>query len=414
MKICMVTSSYPRFRGDIAATAVKSLCEYLVKLGHEVHVLAPYDPAVRVDDKSMVKVHRFKYIWADNLCLIGHGRSLEADVRVRREVYWLMPFYLAAGFWRLLRLSLEHRFDVIHVHWVLPSGPIAAMVAMLHRLPLLVSLHGSDVFVAERNRLFTTFAQSVFAKATQVIACSNDLAERAMRLGLDREKVGVIPIGVDVHKFCGDETREKTLGEKLGVASDELVVLGLGRLVYKKGFEYLVRAIPQVIAEFKNVKFVIVGAGLLQNQLRLISKELGASKYLLTPGGVLWDEVPQYIGMCDVFVVPSIRDHSGNVDGLPNVLLEAMASGKPVVASRIGGIPAVLQHERNGLLVDEKDPQQLATAINRLLASPSLRKRYGSAGREKAKRELNWESIAEATVEIYKRAIRAQAQRDSF
>ena len=404
----MVTSSYPRFRGDIAATFVKSLCEQLVKLGHEVHVLAPYDPAVRDDDRSMVKAHRFKYIWPDNLCLVGHGRSLEGDVRVRREVYWLTPFYLAAGFWRLLRLSLDHRFDVIHAHWVVPSGPIGAMVAMLHGLPLLVSLHGSDVFVVEKNRLLGKAAQWVFSKATEILTCSNDLAERAMRLGLAYEKVRIIPYGVDVRKFCGDETKERTLREKLGIASDELVVLGLGRLVYKKGFEYLVRAIPQVIAKFAKVKFIIVGAGSLQDQLRLISEELGISEYLLMPGGILWDEVPQYIGMCDVFVVPSIRDHSGNVDGLPNVLLEAMASGKPVVASRIAGIPAVLQHERNGLLVDEKEPQQLAAAISRLLASPSLRKQYGSAGSEKAKRELNWESMVQATVEIYKRAIRAQ------
>lgn len=404
MNICMVTSSYPRFRGDIAATFVKSLCEHLVKLGHRVHVLAPYDPAVR-DDDSMVKVHRFKYIWADNLCLVGHGRSLEADVKVRREVYWLTPFYLGAGFWRLLRLNLDHKFDVIHAHWVLPSGPIAAMVAMLCRLPLVVSLHGSDIFVAGKNHLFAAVAQSVFAKATEVIACSNDLAERAMRLGLAHEKVRIIPYGVDVHKFCSDETKERALREKLGIASDELVVLSLGRLVYKKGFEYLIRAIPQVIAKFKEVKFIIVGAGPLQNQLRLISKELRVSEYLLMPGRVPWDEVPQYIGMCDVFVVPSIRDHSGNVDGLPNVLLEAMASGKPIVASRIGGIPDVIRHERNGLLVDEKKPQQLASAINRLLASSGLRKQYGSAAREKAKRELNWENIAKATAEIYKQAV---------
>mgnify|MGYP002153794580 CR=1 FL=1 len=404
----MVTSSYPRFEGDIAGTFVKCLCEPLVKLGHKVHVLAPYDPAVREDDKTLVRVHRFRYVWADSLCLVGHARSLEADVKMKREVYWLMPFYLVAGVWQLLRLSLEHNFDVIHAHWVAPSGFIGAMVAMLCRLPLVVSLHGSDIFVVERNRLFAQVAQWVFTKATKVIACSNDLAERAERLGLASEKGQIIPYGVDVRKFCQRDGREIALREKLGIDLDEMVVLGLGRLVYKKGFEYLVRAIPQVIAKFEKVKFIIAGAGPLRNELRSISEELGISEYLLMPGLVSWDEVPQYMDMCDVFVVPSIKDQKGNVDGLPNVLLEAMASGKPVVASRIGGIPAVLQHERNGLLVDEKNPQQLAAAINCLLASPSLRNQYSNAGRERVKRELNWESVAEVTVQIYEQAIRAE------
>jgi glycosyltransferase involved in cell wall biosynthesis len=112
--------------------------------------------------------------------------------------------------------------------------------------------------------------------------------------------------------------------------------------------------------------------------------------------------------MCDVFVVPSIKDYKGNVDGLPNVLLEAMASGKPIVASKIGGIPDVIDHERNGLLVNEKDPKELANAINCLLASPSLRKGLGSAAKEKAKHELNLEHIAKATVEIYKQVMKAR------
>jgi glycosyltransferase involved in cell wall biosynthesis len=196
--------------------------------------------------------------------------------------------------------------------------------------------------------------------------------------------------------------------KKLGIAPDEMVVLSLGRLVYKKGFEYLVRAIPYVIANFRNVKFVIGGMGPLQGQLRLLSKELGVNEHLLLPGAISWDEIPRYMYMCDVFVVPSTKDHRGNINRLPNVLLEAMASGKPIVASKIGGIPDVIDHERNGLLVNEKDPKELANVINCLLASPSLRRSLGSAAKEKARHELNLEHIAKATLEIYKRVMRTR------
>jgi glycosyltransferase involved in cell wall biosynthesis len=392
----------------MAATFVKSLSEYLAKLGHEVHILAPYDPMVKDNDETPVKVHRFRYAWADRLCLIGHGRSLEADVKVRTGVYLLIPFYFAIGLWRLLILTLKQNFDIIHAHWVLPSGPIGAIIGALCKLPLVISLHGSDIFVAEKNKLFAEIARKTFAKAKGVIACSKDLANRAMKLGLVPGKVWIIPYGVDIHKFGREDGNRMNLLKKLGIAPDEMVVLSLGRLVYKKGFEYLVRAIPYVIANFRNVKFVIGGMGPLQGQLRLLSKELGVNEHLLLPGAISWDEVPRYMDMCDVFVVPSIKDHKGNINGLPNVLLEAMASGKPIVASKIGGIPDVIDHERNGLLVNEKDPKELADAINCLLASPSLRRSLGSAAKEKAKHELNLEHIAKTTIEIYKRVMRTR------
>lgn len=399
MRVCVVTSSYPRFPGDGTASFVRSICEHLAELGHEVHVLAPYDPEVRGEYRSSVWVHRFKYVWADDLCLMGHAKSLEGDVKLKRIVYFLTPLYLLFGFLALLRLTGRYKFDVIHAHWVIPSGPIAAMVARIRRIPLIVSLHGSDVFIARKNLLFGLVAGMTLRFAQVVTACSNDLKADAIRLGVPESIVRTIVWGADPKLFAPRD--DAALRARLGIAPNDLVVLGLGRLVYKKGYQYLLRAVPYVLSEFEEVRFVIGGAGSVLDELKQLARELGVENRVCFPGRIAWHDVPAYLSICDVFVAPSIRDHQGNVDGLPTIILEAMAAGKPVVASNIGGIPLVVKDGENGFLVREKDSLQIAEVIKRLLASESLRQRQGAANREKVERELNWARVAWTFVQLY-------------
>ena len=195
------------------------------------------------------------------------------------------------------------------------------------------------------------------------------------------------------------------LRAQLGIALDAPVILALGRLVYKKGFEYLVQAMPQIVARRSDVRVVIAGDGPLQEDLARMASDLGVREHLQLVGGVRWNDTGQYFNMCDICVVPSVRDAEGNVDGLPNVLLEAMACGRPLVATRVAGIPEVVTHGQNGLLVEEKNPSQLADAVLQLLASPALLERYGAASRFKVETELTWSNIATRMVEVYGQAI---------
>jgi glycosyltransferase involved in cell wall biosynthesis len=402
VRVCVVTSSYPRFQGDGTAPFVRSICEHLAELGHEVHVLAPYDPEVRGGYRSSVQVHRFRYVWADDLCIMGHAKSLEGDVKLKRIAYFLIPLYLLFGLLSLLRLTGQYKFDVIHAHWVIPSGPIAAAVAGIRRTPLIVSLHGSDIFIARKNPLFGLVASMTLRFAQVVTACSDDLKADAIRLGVPKSTIRTIVWGADPKLFV--PRNDAALRASLGISSNDLVVLGLGRLVHKKGYQYLLRAIPHVLGEFEKVKFVIGGAGSVLDELKQLARELGVENRVSFPGRVAWYDVPTYLSMCDVFVAPSIRDHQGNVDGLPTTILEAMAAGKPVVASNIGGIPLVVKDGENGFLVEEKDSLQIAGAIKQLLVSESVRECQGAANREKVERELNWGRVAWTFVQLYEAA----------
>jgi glycosyltransferase involved in cell wall biosynthesis len=215
----------------------------------------------------------------------------------------------------------------------------------------------------------------------------------------------VVPWGVDTHAFSSDPLVGQALRRELGFGDDEMMVFAAGRLVYKKGFDYLLRAAPMVLERKPRTRFVIAGDGDLAGELQSLAASLGVGERVHFAGSVSREQIGAYFSACDVFVVPSVQDREGNVDGLPTVLMEAMAAAKPIVATRVAGIPLVMTDGENGLLVEEKDPAQLAEAVTRLLASPELRARMGQAGERRVRDELNWRHIADIFVELYRQAI---------
>lgn len=404
MKILMVTSSYPKYPGDVTAPFIEGIAASVASLGHEVHVLAPYHPDLRrARIEQGVHLHFFKYAPTRRLNIWGYAESLEADVRLKPAVFPLVPLVMFSSLWSLLRLTARIRFDIIHAHWVIPNGPVAAVAASLRHKPLVVSLHGSDVWVAERSNLLRRAAHSVFRRADGVSASSDDLRQRAIRIGAPRRVSEVIPYGVDPASFAPSPAPNPgaDLRHTLGLPDNALILLSVGRMVYKKGFEYLVRALPAVLAAHPNAHLVFAGGGDLLDELKQLAVTLGVADHITFTGFVERDRLPLYFSGCDLFVLPSIRDEAGNVDGLPNTLLEAMASGRPVVASRVAGVPLAVRPGENGELVAEKDPVALAEAINRLLADRDLRERYGAASRRRVLDDLNWQAVAGRFIDLY-------------
>ena len=407
MKIGMIASSYPRYAGDGAGSFVASLARALVAAGNDIHVLAPYDPDVEPMDTGGVDVRRFHYAPRKRWHIAGHGRALEADRRMRRWVPALMPGFAASCLAQALRLQARHRLDLWHGHWAVPGGALAAIAARATRRPLLVSLHGSDVYVIEQSRLYARAARYGFAVAGAVTACSEDLRNRALKRGLSPSKSLVMPYGVDVDRYArGDGA---AMRRRLGIPAAAPVVGALGRLVHKKGFMHLLAAMPRLVAAVPDVYCVIGGEGDLRPALMRQVRSLGLSGRVLLPGHVGWEDTADYYAMCDLVVVPSIVDTRGNVDGLPNVLLEAMASGRPIVASRVAGIPAVVEDQVNGLLVSPGDEEELATAMARLLAREDDRRRLGAAARAHMVKGYTWEVVAERTAALYRRVLTAFA-----
>lgn len=391
MRITVLTSSYPRFKGDGTAPFVMSISEALAKLGHTLHVIAPYDIAVDEDFRSPVPINRFKYIWPNKLHIMGHARSLKADVKLRPFTYFLLPFFTFGSITNLLRECRKMNAQVIHAHWVLPNGFAAAIASRILGIPFIISLHGSDIFTADKNFLFRAVARWTFQQSSFVTACSQELCDRAKQIN-ENINIEVIPWGADPEKFKPIENRN-AVREKYGWLPDEIIISTLGRMVYKKGFSKLLEIAPSLISANVKVRIIIGGSGTIEAELKEKAAQMKLSKIISFPGRIPWNEVPEFLAASDIFVLPSQRDVAGNLDGLPTVLLEAMACGLPCVASDVGGVSLVINNE-NGFLVQPSDTNQLLLRLLVLIQNSNLRREMSTAAREAILSKYNWDNVA--------------------
>jgi glycosyltransferase involved in cell wall biosynthesis len=396
--VVMIATSYPRFPGDGVGSFLEPIAKGIAARGHEVHLVAPWHPAItRGREDAGVFFHFFRYAPVPSLNVFGYASGLEADTRLKSAAWIVAPSALAAGWFKAVRVAQKRRATIMHAHWVIPGGVIGALAA--RRLPLVVSLHGSDVFVAERHPLVGRAARSVFNRASWVTACSDDLHRRALALGARPTSTETVPYGVDVRRFAPDPAARIEVRTQYGLG-DAPFVFSAGRLVSKKGFEILIDAMIRVRQSHPRARLLIAGDGDLKDALTARASHLGAPVLV---GNQSQDAVARLAAAADIVVVPSVHDDAGNVDGLPNFALEALASGTPVIASRVGGLPQAIEDAVSGLLVPERDIEALATAIATLLADPARRQALGQAARAAVARNFSWGSVAERFDGIYAR-----------
>jgi glycosyltransferase involved in cell wall biosynthesis len=241
----------------------------------------------------------------------------------------------------------------------------------------------------------------VFARAGWVTACSDDLRQRAMALGAREAAIETVPYGIDSTRFTPDAAARAAVRAELGLA-DEPLVFSAGRLVRKKGFDVLIDAVRRIGPAQPRLRLVIAGDGDLRDELAAQARAAGDAVRLI--GNRTQDDVARLSAAADVIVVPSVRDEAGNVDGLPNFALEALASATPVIATRAGGLVSVIEDHHSGRLVPERDAAALADALQSLLANPASARALGAAGRERVIRDFSWARVGERMEAAYDRA----------
>ena len=400
LDLLFLTQTYPRFEGDVAGPFIRDLARGLARGGDRVTVLTPHAEGVPASwDDGGVEVISFRYA-PERREVLGYGRSLEADETVKAGAVLAAPLYALAARRAVRRQLAERRYDLMHAHWIVPNGVVAAAAGL--RVPLAIGLHGSDVFLAEKPGV-RVFARWALGRARLLTGCSPELVERVRALGFPAERSRVIPYGVDVAAFSPAPERRCLWRQRLGIPESAPLLLGVGRMATKKGFQVLMEVLPALLGENPELRVVLAGGGDLLDRFRTAARPWGDRVHL--PGPVLRDTLPDLYRAADLFVLPAVHDGKGNVDGLPNVILEAMASGLPVVASGISGIPLAVEDGRTGRLVPEGDPEALLGALRELLADPARRRGMGEGGRRKAEAELTWDAVAARYREGYEMAL---------
>ena len=389
-KLLVLASTFPRWAGDTEPRFVESL-SYELAESFDVVVLAPHCRGARGEEVftnggRSIEVRRYRYCLTalENLTYDG---GMLARVREKPLRMLLLPLFLLAQFVSIVRLQREFRFDAIHSHWIIPQGLVASIYRALWRRspPLLITSHGGDLY-ALRGRFLESLKRWILKRADAVTVVSAAMREYCEERGFAPGRITVQSMGVDL---------EKTFTPGDGGAQRAGLVF-VGRLVEKKGVEYLIEAISILATSYPDVKLKIVGDGPLQQPLTDLAARLKVSDKVEFVGSVLNVEVPDYLRAAEIAVMPSVVAASGDQEGLGLVAVEAMGCGCAVVASDLPAVRDTVIDGQTGLMAEPENAADLAAKIAVLLDDDALRSKLAAEGGRHAIENFNWKAVGES------------------
>jgi glycosyltransferase involved in cell wall biosynthesis len=370
--------SYRRPSAEVSHECVRSIQEPVEYLPDPLHrnlgtLLAAAPDVVRRDRERFARTVRY---------VLGY------TVRERNPDTWrrlLQAVYLAR---RVHETDLRH----LHAHFAGGATRVAMLTAKLTGIPFSFSAHARDIYTTEPRVLRERLDAASF-----VVTCTraNQRYLQELLEPASREKVLLGYHGIDLAKFRPDAAP---------APGEAPLILSVGRLVRKKGLGDLLSACAILKRRGASFRCLIVGDGPERARLELMASELALEDRVSLPGSGSQEDVLRAYRSATIFALPCRVLEDGDRDGIPNVLLEAMAVELPIVSSAISGIPELIEHERNGILVPERDPQALAAALERLLDDRALRAELGRRARETVVRRFDRSANVRELTEMFRRA----------
>jgi len=389
-RVLILSWEYPPLIEGGLARHVRKLCEALVEAGVDVHVLTRGGEESPAEETvAAVTIHRV--------------REPTRPTDLGEFVAWVERMnsdMLAAG----VELGDRHEFDLVHGHdWLVAMA--CDHLARRFDAPLITTIHATEHgrhqgFVERHPQSYIHGVERwITNRSDRVIACSYYMREQIADIfGVEEESVAVIPNGIDPEELqAQDEPELRRLRLEFAEPGQRLVLL-IGRLVYEKGFQLALEAMPRVVEELPGTRFLVAGSGTHEDELRRQADDLGLMGHGTFLGWIGDDVLHSLYRIADVCVVPSIYEPFGLV------ALEAMASGCPCIVADTGGLREVVPHDEAGLRFRSRDPEALARVAIRVLADDDLGRRLVAEAREHVRR-FDWSDVAERTAEIYEELV---------
>ena len=347
--------------------------------GREIHIVTADVPgAAEYDQQHSNTIHR---------------------VSLNRH-WWLRPESLAMYaklFFKAFSVALRHKIDSVHAGRVLPEGLVGLLVARLFRKPLVIYAHGEEI---------TTWRQSgklkamvfTYRHADTVIANSGFTRNELLKIGVNEKNIELISPGVDTSRFRpGLETAD--LKQSIGVSEGQKLILSVGRLSRRKGFDQLIRALAELQSEGVDLHYAAIGIGEDKEYLSKLAAELGVSERFHLLGHVPLADLPRWYNACDVFAMPN-REINGDTEGFGMVFLEAAACGKPVISGQAGGTGDAVIDGKTGCRVDGTSLPAVVAALRRYATDEAFAVAIGEAAYHRAREAFSWGSVAKKTTEL--------------
>lgn len=382
-KLLVITSSFPKWSGDDTIPFVYELSKRLVE-DFEVTVLAPHCPNSKRKEKfDNIEVYRFRYFFERFEKLACAGGILPV-LRRNKLYYFVIPFFLLGLFWALIKQVRKDRPDIIHAHWIIPQGLMAALIKKIYKIPYVVTAHGSDVF-GLKGKWFNSIKLVALKNASKITVVSSAIKNEIIKKIDSNLKIEVVSMGVDAEYFTPDK-KDNTIRNSYSI-NGGVFLLFVGRLSPEKGLNYLLNAMPDIIGKFPKTKLLIIGEGTLKQEMQELAGRLNLENNVIFLGQISNKELPKYYASADIFINSSLRE------GLPVTVMEAMSCRCIPVVTDLEGNIDLIKDNITGFFVEQKNQRAISQKIIELMSNPSLVVTVKSHIREEIISRFDWKII---------------------
>ncbi len=390
MKVCVVTTVFPRWVGDGEGAFIWQFVRSLAQAGIDLRVVAMHSPGTATHEYfDNIEIIRSPYWWPQRAEMLRKdGGGLPINWRKYRMArVQTLPFAVVHT---LTASRFARGCDLVHAHFTL-SAAAACVGRQFHRCPVIATVQGSDIYQVPQYPGGAWFTRTTLLGCDRVTALSRALQDTTAALGVPRDKIRVIPNSIDTTQFAPpiDKIRKN-------------IILFTGWLIKRKGVEYLLRALPAVLQACPNYRLVVIGEGPEEAALKQLAADLAIQDQVTFAGFLPQEGVRAWLQRAKLFVLPSLEE------GLGVVVLEALACGTPVVASHVGGIVDMVTAEV-GALVPAADATALAAAMIQILANGQTWATMSTHARERAVNQFSGPQIADQYIELYDSVLSTQA-----
>lgn len=384
LKILVVTSVFPRFKGDSTPPFILNLCKDLADSGCEITILAPHSPGcAKSEEWDGIRIVRFTYMWPESLQSLFYDGGMLVRLRKNPLRGLLVPFLVISQCLAVRRFSKDG-YDIIHAHSLLPQGMTVA-IAKRKSIPLITSSHGADVFLLKSK--WASLLKWAVEKSDALVANSSATRKRLLELGADSSKVTHIPA---TPNYADPDKPSHT-------KPIHPCILFAGRVIEEKGTDLLVEAMPEILKAFPDARLRIAGSGVLENQLqnRVIELELENAVSFL--GWQDSDSLRKEMQSATILVAPSRM-----IEGQNLVVTEALSVGCPVITTPRGGVLDLVKDEETGMVIEGPETAAVTQGILHCLRHPDLLKKFSDNGYRHFQENFSRRKITEKTMRLYK------------
>jgi len=404
MKILVLTTTFPRWKQDSTPSFIYEWSKRLQEIGFEIVVLAPsHFGAKRFEIMDGMKVYRFPYFYPAKYQKLAYGGGILPSLKESNLAKIQVPLFFLSELYYALKLVRKENVDTIQSHWLIPGGLIGAICKKVYGKKHISTELAAGLAALEILPFKKEIFKFIIRNSDRLTVLSTYIRDKLLCLEgseILKKKIVIIPLGIDLNLY--KQNNNKLLLKKKYNIKSKNVILFIGRIVEKKGVQYLIKAMPKILPKYPDTELIICGDGPLRTELENLTMNMDLGNCIRFAGYVSNENIKiEYLSLSDILVVPSILTKNKDTEGLGVVILEGLATGTAVIASDIGGITDIINDGFNGFLVKPESSEDIEQKVVKILQDEMLKRKFKENGLRTVQEKFSWNIVINSLKDIY-------------